>query len=194
LNAAPPKVKGCPMMMPEIFYLLGAALVPLAFYFLSVRNSSRSGGEELGHAIETLPRIRAQLTKLLESPDEARIPLCMAIVKQMRDDCFLLTFVTYQRLRCALQPTGPKKLADSRHPAFSSFARMRRLERHLRRVLVLARNRPNRVTGGRHLAYAAVHHNLLWLEYLRFLQALYPESYQQLVLPDDAPLPMARSA
>jgi hypothetical protein len=54
------------MTMPVLFYLVGAAIVPIAFHFISRRDSRLLARDELDHAIETLPRIQRQLRELLE--------------------------------------------------------------------------------------------------------------------------------
>src|SRR5579864_5051268 len=61
------------MTMPVIFYLVGAAIVPIAFHFISRRDSRLPARDELDHAIETLPRIQRQLRELLELHQAQRV-------------------------------------------------------------------------------------------------------------------------
>jgi hypothetical protein len=182
------------MTMPVVFYLVGAAVVPIAFHFISRRNSRLPPRNELDHAIETLPRIQRQLREILELHQEQRAPLAKATVNAMRDDCSVLLWLIFRRLQFAQLSNRRKDVADSRHPAYTVLRQVRRLDRNLRRILHLARYRADRITDGHHLVYAATQHTRVWIEYMRFLRALYPEAYADLLIPGDIPMTFARSA
>src|SRR5579864_6433749 len=89
------------MTMPVIFYLVGAAIVPIAFHFISRRDSRLLARDELDHAIETLPRIQRQLRELLELHQAQRAALAKATVNAMRDDCSFLIWLIFRRLQLA---------------------------------------------------------------------------------------------
>jgi hypothetical protein len=185
-----------PLTIPLVSVLLGA-LAPIGFYLIARKLASgQPHRDEIAHAIDTFPRIHAQLPKLLEADQEARDALCTTIAKDIREDCFFLTFVTWRRLRYAQaeQKPIPNKPTDSQHPAYAVLRDVRRLDRNIRKILLLARRRPDRIRDGRHIAYAAVQHTQLWIEYMRFLRNLYPETYAGLVLAGDTPIGFARSA
>jgi hypothetical protein len=58
-----------------------------------------------------------------------------------------------------------------------------RLDHNIKRILLLAQRRPNRIRDGRHIAYAAVRHTRVWIEYLRFSGNLYPEAAAGFAVP-----------
>lgn len=172
------------MNMPTIYVLLGGFLAPLAVHFLSkTLRSGQPHKDEIDHAIEILPRIHGQLPTLLNLNGKARSALCQAIAKDIRNDCVFVTWTVYRRLQFAdRRPPAP---SDIQHPASAVLNRVRRLDRDLRRTLLLARRRPDHTTIARHLTYAAMQHTRVWIEYLRFLRDLYPDHYPGLIVPGE---------
>jgi|SRR5579863_1921937 len=182
------------MTAPLLVYLLPAVVVPIAFHFISRRNSAQPPRDELDYVIEIVPRIGKQLAEFLELHRDQRSPFAKAITNAMRDDCSLLLWLIFRRIQFAQFSNKPKNVTDSNHPAYTVLRQMRHLDRNLKRILLLARHRPDRITDGRHLAYAAMQHTRAWIEYLRFLRTLYPDAYAGLVVPGVMPITFARSA